>query len=112
VKQFKFLVPSYRILKYEILKGIIWCPIELRGVELWSVSRSEQVKGWVTDLYNNEEGFEFTKYFPDMDRTCKVIEYGVITSGPIDMFEVTVKIMKSEDEYMILNIDYTIDENI
>ena len=109
IKPFKFLT-NKRIFHYEITGEITWTPILLMNSETWNTSKSNLVKEWLSDYFYgyHPHGFNKEKYFPEFDRTCEIIQSGLDTIGHQRVFKATVRIYRSVNQYMELELKYPI----
>ena len=107
MKEFKFLTRNKLTFPYEMTVQIQWVPAQLRRTEFWSTGRSNLIKGW---LENHFEGIdnERTKYFPEMDRTCRIIQTGIDTHRGQRVYTAKVWIMRHPNEYMEVDLKYPI----
>ena len=110
MKPFKFLSTKRPVFQYEILNDIQFYPQSLVVQEHWSLQRTELVKEWLSDCFfgSHPNGFDKTRYFPEIDRTCSIIQTGVDYSNyrGEQFFTAIVQIMKSPAEYVEVNLQY------
>ena len=112
IKPFKFLSIKKPIFAYEITGKIIWVPVSLRRHEFWSTPRSNIIREWLSDCFYSTEpgGFDKIKYFPQMDRTCEIIQMGLDNHNHQYVFTAIVHIYGyGRNEYMEVHLMYPID---
>ena len=109
MRTFKFLQTNRKIFPYEMTGKISWTPLLLMNSETWNTSKSNLVKEWLSDyFYNPNPNFNKEKYFPEFDRTCEIIQSGLDTYRHQRVFTSTVRIYRSVNQYMELELKYPI----
>lgn len=114
MRSFKFLSIKKPIFRFEITSEIRWTPANFMNHESWSQDKSELIKRWLSDICFQEinDRWSNTKYFPEFDRTCRIIQLGLDTYSYERVFTAIVQIQKSEHEYMEVKLIYPIDNPI
>ena len=107
MNRFKFLSKNRLTFPYEMTGHIHWVPSYLRNSEFWSPSRSDLIKGWLESHFEGDD-IDVVKYFPEMDRTCRIIQTGIDTHRNLKVYTAKVWIMKSDEEYMEIDLKYPI----
>ena len=110
MREFKFLSTKRPVFQFEVLNNIQFYPQTLVVQEHWSLQRTELVKEWLSDCFfgTHSNGFDKTRYFPEIDRTCMIIQTGIDYSGfgGEQFFTAIVQIIKSPAEYVVVNLQY------
>ena len=109
IKAFKFLSTKRPVFQFEVLNNIQFYPQTLVVHEHWSLQRTELVKEWLSDCFfgTHPNGFDKTRYFPEIDRTCMIIQTGIDYSGYREQFfTAIIQIVKSPTEYVVVNLQY------
>jgi hypothetical protein len=112
MKPFKFLTTKKRVFHFEFSSGFYWFPGVLRDSEKWTSQKSDLIKGWLSEyFFDGQPNFEKIKYFPEIDRSCEIIQTGLDSdSYQQRMFTATVRICKSDNEYMEVDLQYPTDQ--
>lgn len=106
MKPFKFLNKNKTTtFPYEMTGRIQWFPASLMNSESWNTNRSNLIKGWLEDFFDGMD-HETVKYFPDMDRTCRIIQTGLDTFRNQRVFTAKIWIMRHPNEYMEIDLSY------
>lgn len=109
IKDFKFLSTKRPVFQFEILNNIQFYPQTLVVQEHWSLQRTALVKEWLSDFFfgTHPDGFTKTRYFPEIDRTCRIIQTGIEYSGYREQFfTAIIQIMISPAEFVEVNLQY------
>ena len=104
MKPFKFLTRQKRLFQFEIVEGISYFPAGAIGTESWNSSRSSLIKEWLSAIYFNEANYEGEKYFPEMDRVCRIVKIELTPSNRT--FKTTIRIERSDDYYIEIDLQY------
>ena len=106
MKSFKFLTSKKPVFRFEMLTHTFCTPAHLIGFETLTSTRSELFRRWASKIFF-DGSTEFVKYFPEIDRNCKILEYGLITSESIvPTFEVKIRVERNPIEYTDFTIQY------
>jgi len=109
MKSFKFLTHKRPVFQFEVLRKIQYHPTTLIHNETWSLERTLAIKYWLSDYFfgTHPNGFDKTKYFPQLDRTCRIIQTGLdYTEYHEHFFSAIIEIRKSHHEYMEVELHY------
>ena len=111
-KPFKFLDYKKPIFQYEITNHLEWFPASLHSYESWSGRYSEIIKEWLSEYFFNEGfngEFQMEKYFPEIDRTCKIIQTGLdFTPFGEKLFTAIVQIKRDDACFLQVHVNYPI----
>lgn len=109
IKPFKFLT-NKKIFPFEMTGKISWTPLLLMNSEVWDTPRSNLIKEWLSDYFYGHDPNDFNneRYFPELDRTCKIIQTGLDTFRHQRVFTATVRICVSDNEFMEVELNYPI----
>ena len=106
MQKFKFLTKKKPVFRFESLTSAYGTPAYMIGVETLTSTRSELFRRWASKIFF-DGSTEFVKYFPEIDRNCKILEYGLITSESIvPTFEVKIRVERNPIEYTDFTIQY------
>lgn len=112
MKPFKFLTNKKPLFGFEMVTQINYSPESLRSGETWSLDRSTLIKEWLSEYFfgSHPNGFDRIKYFPEMDRTCEIIQTG-LDSTPFHqrLFTAIIQIKRSNLHFMEVHLYYPID---
>lgn len=110
MRKFKFLSKNTPIFQYEIASSVTWVPSLDRVTEFYTLDRSNLIRQWLSEYFYGNEMVEFNrvKYFPEIDRTCEIIQTGIDTHNLLRVFTAVVRIKRSEDCYLQLELKYPI----
>ena len=110
INDFKFLSKNKKVFTFEFTGRITWTPIRSMERERWSHEKSVLIKEWLSDYWYgvHSNGFNREKYFPEFDRTVEIIQTGVDTHANQRVFTAKLRIYRSIDEYMEIELMYPI----
>ena len=109
MKTFKFLEKKKRepTFQFEIVNRI---DRRHTTTMYWSRTYSDEIKKWICGLYVSGElnAAHFFKYIPSIDRACEIMYTPTISR--LGLLKVSIKIWKSDKDYMILHLKYPIND--
>jgi hypothetical protein len=107
IRDFKFLT-NKKTFDFEITGRMTWVPLSFMGTETFDTQKSNLIKEWLSDYWYgvHPDGFNKEKYFPEFDRTCEIIQSGLDTVGHQRVFTATIRIYRSLNQYMEVNLMY------
>ena len=110
MKEFRFLrIPKKRF-KFEKVTRFYWTPVSLMASEVWSPLMAQVIRNWLSEYcFGEQYTFSKCKYFPEIDRTCDIIQTGLDTVRNERIFTAIVQIHKSVGEYMEVHLEYPLD---